>query len=395
MSPQAAVELPFKAPHDSRRFAGRIALFIPDVSAGGSERQLVELAKGLSRNGRELLIVTMYESGTLLEEARAIPRVRVVSLRKKNAVVCVGRLLQTIHRERIDLLYTFLPVAQVYALAVKCCLPGVKVVFRIGDSHGGKHHSFAEPNPAKTAFVEGLLHLCSRVPDYYVLNSQAAAAARSLPVPRDRIRVIPNGTDVSRFAPDQCRRAAFRRALGVAESTMVVGCVGNLTVYKDHATFIDAARLVRAETDRVHFLAVGNDQTDLGLRAHEHVRSAGLEPCFTFLGLRRDVEAVLPACDIGCSSSVTEGFSNAICELMACGVPCVVTDVGDSSFIVGDTGRSVARSNARALADGLLSLLRLSPDERAGIGRRARNRIVERFSVERMVAETEEVFACV
>jgi glycosyltransferase involved in cell wall biosynthesis len=366
-------------------------LFIPDLSAGGSERQLVELAKGLSRDGGELLVLTMYDSGVLLAEANAIPGVRVVSLRKKNPVMCAGRLVRTIQRDRIDLLYAFLPTAQVYALAVKYWLPRVKVVYRIGHALA-RGERFGDRS-LRGALVKGLLSLCSRLPDYYVLNSHAAAAAKNPLVPRDRMRVIPNGIDTTRFAPDPSHREALRCPLGVAESTAVVGSVANFTVYKDHATFIEAARLVRAETDDVHFLAIGDDTTALGPQAHERVRSAGLEHCFTFLGPRRDVEAVLPACDIGCSSSISEGFPNAICELMACGVPCIVTDVGDSSAIVGGTGVTVPPSDPRALADGILRLVRLPREERAALGARARSRILDNFSLTRMVSATADVLA--
>ena len=83
----------------------------------------------------------------------------------------------------------------------------------------------------------------------------------------------------------------------------------------------------------------------------------------------------------------------AVGEFMACGVPCVVTDVGDSSFIVQDTGLCVPKSNPQGLADSILTILRSSPEERAVLGQRARDRIVENFGVARMVFETEEILA--
>jgi len=96
--------------------------------------------------------------------------------------------------------------------------------------------------------------------------------------------------------------------------------------------------------------------------------------------------------DILCSSSVTEGFSNSICEGMSSGIPCVVTDVGDSALIVGNTGIVVPVGNPGLLANGILKLLNLSPAERKGLGIESRKRIEENFSVSRMVAETEKVF---
>ena len=151
--------------------------------------------------------------------------------------------------------------------------------------------------------------------------------------------------------------------------------------------------LVKEAMSNICFLAIGDDSTAVGREAREQVRRCGLESIFRFLGARQDVETILPACDVGCSTSITEGFSNAIAEFMACGVPCVVTDVGDSAVIVGDTGLVTPKADPRAVADAILKFLRLSPDERAVLGQRSRNRIVDHWPLSRMVSETNALLA--
>ena len=100
-------------------------------------------------------------------------------------------------------------------------------------------------------------------------------------------------------------------------------------------------------------------------------------------GARQDPEAAYNGFDLATlTSSHREGFRNAIGEAMACGVPCVATDVGDSALIVGDTGLTVAPRDPAALADGWRRLLELPDEARADMGLRARQRICERFSVE-------------
>jgi glycosyltransferase involved in cell wall biosynthesis len=109
------------------------------------------------------------------------------------------------------------------------------------------------------------------------------------------------------------------------------------------------------------------------------------------LGIRKDVESILPALDIGCLSSITEGFPNSICEFMASGVPCVVTDVGDAALIVGDAGIVVAKSDPVVLGKGLISLLKLTLSERVVLGQRARARIIEEYNLSRMVGTIEKL----
>jgi len=366
----------------------RVALFIPDLSVGGSERQLLELAKGMIRCHQDLLIITIYDTGALLHEARSIPGLKVITLRKRNPLLFTGRLLRVMWHEQVGLLYSFLSIAQFYSLAVKLFFPGLKLVFRIGNSIGPTEY-FGR----KDALVELVLRLFSRLPDFYVLNSQAAKASKALAVPAERVRVVYNGIDTERFQPSASWREEFRRTLGVVDDVFVIGCLATFSVYKDHPTFVEAAKLVKDAMSNVCFLTIGDDTTVAGQEAHERVRRLGLKSCFRFLGARNDVETILPACDVGCSTSMTEGFSNAIGEFMACGVPCVVTDAGDSSLIVGDVGLVTPKGNPRAVADGILRLLRLSAEERAVLGQRSRSRVVVNWSISRMVEETIAILA--
>jgi glycosyltransferase involved in cell wall biosynthesis len=112
----------------------------------------------------------------------------------------------------------------------------------------------------------------------------------------------------------------------------------------------------------------------------------GISDKVIWAGALSDMPAVYSALDLLVSSSFSEGFPNVIGEAMACGVPCVVTDTGDSALIVGETGCVVEPRNPSALAGAIISLMEKDPQER---GRRARARILENFSVERMTAETE------
>jgi glycosyltransferase involved in cell wall biosynthesis len=160
---------------------------------------------------------------------------------------------------------------------------------------------------------------------------------------------------------------------------------------KDHPTFLHAAAELARENPRVSFVCVGEGPPAYRQRLADLTRELGLEGRVRWLPAQGNIHRVYNALDLLTSSSSSgEGFSNVIAEAMACGTRCVVTDVGDSAQIVGDTGIVVRPGDPHALADGWRRALRALemgnlPDPR--------ERIEQRFGLERLVAETEAALA--
>ena len=194
-------------------------------------------------------------------------------------------------------------------------------------------------------------------------------------------RVLPNGFDLNRFTPGRSAREAVRAELSVPEGALLVGLVARYHPQKDHRNFIRAAALFSASHDAV-FVLVGAG-CDAGNRElAELVGASGYAGRFRLLGQQANVERLVSGFDVAASSSIGEGFPNAIGEAMASGIPCVVTDVGDSSLLVGDTGLTVPPSDPEALARGWSRMAELGRAGRAELGARARRRIEENFSIE-------------
>jgi glycosyltransferase involved in cell wall biosynthesis len=104
------------------------------------------------------------------------------------------------------------------------------------------------------------------------------------------------------------------------------------------------------------------------------------------LGYRSDIECLLPGVDVLClSSAFGEGFPNVLGEAMACGIPCVSTDVGDARRIIEDTGLIVPGRDPASLADAMIDLIDRGPAARAALGRAARERIEKTYSLPRIV----------
>ncbi len=141
----------------------------------------------------------------------------------------------------------------------------------------------------------------------------------------------------------------------------------------------------------MRFVVVGDGPQAYRQRLVEQAHSLGLDKRLVWAASRRDVTQVYNALDICCSASLFgEGFPNVVGEAMACDVPCVVTEVGDSAWVAGDTGIAVAPNDCQALSEAIARLSGLSRQARASLGRQARQRVVENFSSRVMVGHTED-----
>jgi len=150
--------------------------------------------------------------------------------------------------------------------------------------------------------------------------------------------------------------------------------------------------LLLEKREDVHFCMVGKNVTWDNVVIRDQIPTSWRDH-FHLLGERGDVRKILPGLDIACLSSSSEGFPNVVVEAMACGIPCVVTDVGDSAFIVGDTGRVVPARDPESMAAALLGLVDADRDERQNLGRTARERVAERFELLDVVRQYEALYA--
>ena len=234
--------------------------------------------------------------------------------------------------------------------------------------------------------------ILSPLTDAIVVNSQAGKDYYlSQGFAGDKMVVIPNGIDTERFKPDAEAGAKVRVEWGIGEDKILIGLVGRLHPMKDHPTFLQAAALLCQERQDVRFVCIGNGAENYAQELYRLTEDLGISERVIWAGERADIPAVQNALDIACSSSCYgEGFPNVIGEAMACGVPCLVTDVGDSAAIIGDTGVVVPAQNPEALKIGMNSLIEniaLNNYSREHI----RQRIIDHFSVLQLVQKTEAV----
>jgi|SRR5215217_641216 len=369
-----------------------IVLLIRDLRYGGAQRQLVALAKGLYKRGCSVVVVVFYP-GEPLEKGLREAGVPMRSLNKRgrwDVLRFLLRLIRLLRQEKPDLLYTWLGLSNILAVLLKPVLPSTRVVTTVSTSYSDlAYYDWLE---SVILWTENRL---SRFADLIVSNSHAGRRdALTRGFPRGKIQVVPNGIDTDYFRPDPGARVHVRGEWGVAEEEKLVGLVGRLDAMKDHPTFLKAAALLAREREDVRFVCVGDApadyqrdyQRELGALGEE----LGLHGRLVWAGAREDMPAVYSALDIACSSSWGEGFPNVIGEAMACGVPCVVTDVGDSAWIVGETGFVVSPKDPQELAKSLQKAITF--EEKNELDREMiRQRIIDNFSLSAFVEKTADV----
>lgn len=362
-----------------------VVLLIRSLEYGGAERQVVELARGLWARGRRVVVGVFYGGGPLEAEVRAAG-VPLVALGKRGRWDVAGplfRLTRLLRTERPVALYTFLLGPSLFSIPARVFAP-TRIVWGIRGSEIDWAH--------QDRFVRGAFR-ASRWLTWsagaIIANSQAGIDYyRAVGYPAERIVRIPNGFDTERFRPDPAAGAAVRAEWGIAPDEVLIGVTARFHPHKDHRTFLHAAARIAAVRRDVRFVCIGAGDRAYRAGLIRLSRELGLGDRILWPEARSDMRAVYNAFDLLVSSSWSEGLSNALGEAMACGVPCVATDVGDSAWLVGDPEAVVPPRDPGALADACLR--RLAAD-RDAIGRAARERIVTGFSRARMVEATEAV----
>jgi len=348
---------------------------------------LVELAKGLSKANFIITVCLFYNEGALLKELCGICNVRIITLDKSGRWDIIRFFFSLIHILKSlnpQILYSFLPEANIAGL-IAGRLSGVKRIVwgvRASNMDVSRYDWFARMSLRLSAFL-------SKFPDAIIANSYAGKEFhRGIGYSTNRMMVIPNGICTDRFKPDHLSGLGVRDEWGIDEKTVLIGLVGRIDPMKDHKTFLHAVKIFDQEGCSVRFVCIGDGKEPYKSEIRSLCMVLGLNDSLICAGERYDMAAVYNAMDIVTSSSFGEGFSNVIGEAMACGVSCVVTDVGDSAIIVGETGVIVPPKDPQALADGWRSMLKHLKDKSYSIKKMARARIVFHYNSEIFVQKT-------
>lgn len=366
---------------------------ITGLRSGGAENMLFRLLRSIDREKFHCTVISLTDEGALASEFRAIGiTVHVLGIRSFASLARgVVRLIQYLNTHPCDVLQTWLYHADFMGLLVRLVKKGTKLLWNIRCSE-----VTAKDVPLTTLMLTRVLRSFSSIPDVVIVNSKAGLEFHeSIGYRPLAWRIIYNGFDLSRFAsePNACR--SVRMSIGIAEDAPLVGFIARYDPMKDFPTFIRAMQLVAQRIPEVKIVMAGGGVTSQNKTLVGLCSEYGILDKVVMLGERSDIPALLPSFDVLVSSSRSEGFPNVIGEAMASSVPCVATAVGDTEVLIGECGRLLPPESPEALAKEVIELMCMPHEERLVLGKKARERIVEKFSMETSVSQYEHLYESV
>ena len=364
-----------------------VFFLVSKLGGGGAERQLALLATGLAKRGHRVSI-GVYRRGGDYEEEITAAGVTLVSFDKRSFWDLTGfmsRVIGSVRSVRPDIIHGYMDTGNIVAAVLRGLAPNSRVVWGVRSSS----LDLSLYDRAGRILFQ-LTRPTSRLAHLIIANSRSGADhVIASGYPRDRVVVIPNGIDVAKFRPDPAAGERLRVQLGIASGVPLIGMAARLDPMKGHDVFTKAATILLSRCPSAAFVCAGEGMEPYRSDVLHTLHSAGLGERLKWIGAVRDMPTFYSALTVAaCCSRFGEGFSNAIAEAMACGVPCAVTDVGDLPLVVGDTGAVVPRDDPAALAQSWALLITQAGAKRSEL---CRARVVEQFSVASLVDSTEMV----
>jgi glycosyltransferase involved in cell wall biosynthesis len=374
------------------------------ADGNGSRRRIVHIITGLSRGGAEAILYRLVAATSATWDSTVISLADEgyygAPLRRSGCEVLTCRMRESgqflpgllrlqrfLRHTRPDVVQTWMYHADL--LGGLCArLTGIRAVL-----WGIRNLRFSAGGDSLSARIASSLcaRLSGTVPATIVSCSARAAAEHvRRGYASEHMIVIPNGYDLTRLHIDQPAGAALRASFGIEPAEFLIGMVARWDPLKDHANFLSAMGSLLREQPHIRVLLVGPGMQTSNAALQQLLALHTPGGRVLLAGARDDIPAVMNALDLHVLSSCSEAFPNVLAEAMACGTPCVTTDVGDAAAIVGELGWCVPPRDPVALADAVrLAIRALAGQEGAALRAACRARIVEHFTSERMVSAFE------
>ncbi len=369
----------------------KVVHVIVGLRIGGAEKSLQRLVTRLNGQlGQIHEVVSLTKGGAIADELKR-KGVNVVVIPADSLlgiILLVPRLIVYFRRASPDVVQTWMYHADFFG-GIAAKIAGVKSIF------WGVRTTDPEFGSSKITLI--LRRICSRlsyhIPNKIICVAFAAKEAHiNVGYDPNKMVVINNGMHVLDLEESKEKISNLRSVLGIPSDALVVGSIARFNKAKNHAHFIKSMKVVMEAYSDVYALMIGRDVDRDNPGIKELILESAFSDRFIVLGERDDISNLIKVMDVFCMHSLTEGFPNVVAEAMALGRPCVVTDVGDAAHLVSDTGLVVPVNDSQSLANALKSLIYSGPEERNKMGQEAHLRMLQHFSVEKMVSSFSKVY---
>ena len=353
---------------------------ITGLNIGGAEIMLCKLLSYIDKTKFESKVLSLTDIGSIGKKIEKLG-ISVKALGMKRGVPdprYVFRVTAVLKKEKPDLIQTWMYHSDLIGGIAAKMVRNIPVVWNIRMSN-------LDPEGNKKTTIltaKACAKLSKIIPKKIICCSKASFKVHSeLGYKEEKMIVIPNGFDLDAFKPDAEARYSVKRELRIPDDAAIIGMVARFDPQKDHKNLINAAGVLCRSNKNIHFILCGDRITNDNKQLAKWIQEHNLQVNFHLLGRRADMARITTAFDIASSPSYGEGFPNVVGEAMSCEVPCVVTNVGDSAYIVGDTGIVVPPKNPLAMAKAWEKLIKLPAEERKILGKLARKRIEDNFEI--------------
>jgi len=357
----------------------RVLHTITGLNMGGAEIMLARFLEQLDPHALSSTVLSLLPPGALhARVARSSSEVITIDMARGLRPLDVVRLARCVRQAAVpDLFHGWMYHGNMAAMA------GSILARRFRPIVWSIHHTvtrLSDESASTRRLIRLSARLSSRTSAISYCSRVSADDHERLGFDPERRVLIPNGTDCDVFKPLPEAGARLRKLLDLPSQRLLIGHVGRFHPMKDQVNLVRALGRVVAEGHDVQGIFIGQGHVEGPVRTA--ARELGIDERITTLDVRTDLPELLPGLDLYVLSSAWgEACSLATAEAMACGVPAVVTDVGDSAWLVGSSGVVVKPGEPEALAAGMRTLLTMDADRRRELGARARRRIVEEFSL--------------
>lgn len=358
----------------------RILLCITGLGMGGAEKVVTSLADALAAKGHEVCIAFMTGAAVLLPTNASIQVVSLGVVSKIDVVSAVFNLRRLILNFQPDVVHSHMIHANIFARLVRLVTPITRLISTAHNSNeGGKLRMLAY------RLTDALADMSTNVSEEAVAAFVKAKAVRP-----GRMVAVHNGIAADAFAFNAAARARIRQELLVHDNCRLVLAVGRLHEAKDYPNLFHALTHLPVNCPTYQMCIVGDGPLRGNLEAL--AVQLGVADRVRFLGVRRDVPDLMSAADVFVLPSAWEGFGLVVAEAMACERVVVATDCGGVREVVAESGYLVKPKDSHGLARALETALQLSAIESAALGRAARQRVIERYSLDSAVEKWLQIY---
>ncbi len=327
----------------------KILLLIRQLNVGGAEQQLINLATGLNDRGIEVRVAVFYGGGEL-EPVLVKRGITIVQLEKKGRwdILSFGvRFLTAINNFKPEIVYGFLTGPNLCATLSRAATRHTKIFWGLRTS------SSDDLIRDKDRFVSISFRFSiwlSYIPNTIILNSYSSQAFFTKKgLDPSKLTVVPNGIDTNRFCYDHYSGKQFRAKYGIPETAMLIGMVARIDPIKDHVTFLAGAYAFALKYPNTYFLLAGTGSPEYINELKSLSTAVGLGRFLLWTGQVGELGGIYNALDVNTLTSKSESLPNVICEAIACGTPCVSTNVGDCAEVIGEFGQIIPTGDSKSL----------------------------------------------